>query len=191
MAGLDHFDLLSSYYERVIPLRNLEEIVHFSDLPINGALLDAGGGTGRVSKALRDLASNIVLLDLSIPMLMQASDHDYINKVNAHTEAFPFPDEYFERIIMIDAMHHVCSQLKTVGELWRILKPGGKIIIEEPDFNRFLVKMLALAEKVALMRSHFLTPERISSMFLGYANSEIRVVKKEFNAWIVVEKKFS
>ena len=128
MAGLDHFDLLSSYYERVIPLRNLEEIVHFSDLPINGALLDAGGGTGRVSKALRDLASNIVLLDLSIPMLMQASDHDYINKVNAHTEAFPFPDEYFERIIMIDAMHHVCSQLKTVGELWRILKPGGKII---------------------------------------------------------------
>jgi ubiquinone/menaquinone biosynthesis C-methylase UbiE len=188
LAGIDHFGFLSSFYEKVIPLRNRDEIIHFSGLPISGALLDAGGGTGRVSKSLKGLASELILLDLSIPMLLQANSYDYIKMVNAHTEAFPFPDGYFERIIMIDALHHVCSQSETVYEMLRVLKPGGKIIIQEPDYNRFAVKLVALAEKIALMQSRFLTPDQIAALFDGNHRVKVKIERKEFNAWVIAEK---
>ena len=47
---------------------------------------------------------------------------------------------------MVDALHHVADQEATIRELWRLLKPGGRIIIEEPDIRRFEVKLLALIE---------------------------------------------
>ncbi len=57
---------------------------------------------------------------------------------------------------MVNALHHVCNQQETVNELWRTLQPGGRIVIEEPDVRTFAVKLFALGEKLALMRSHFL-----------------------------------
>ena len=46
-----------------------------------------------------------------------------------------------------------------------VLKPGGSIVIEEPDIRKFTVKLIALAEKITLMRSHFLSPDKIAGLF--------------------------
>jgi len=35
----------------------------------------------------------------------------------------------------------------------RVLAPGGRLVIEEPDVERTPVRLIALAEKLALMRS--------------------------------------
>src|SRR3970040_1698460 len=127
-------------------------------LPVSGALLDAGGGTGRVAQFMSGKANPIVVADLSCKMLSEARQKDGLRPVCSHTEKLPFPDETFARIIMVDALHHVCDQRGTVGELWRTLQPGGRLVIEEPDLRLFGVKLLAIAEKLALMRSHFLSP---------------------------------
>ncbi len=188
MPLIDHFHILSPIYEKVIPLRNREEIIHHTALPVDGNLLDAGGGTGRVIKGLKGLATKIYLLDLSLSMLDQAADIPEITRINAHTEAFPFPTEFFDRIIMIDALHHVCDHQETIDEMWRVLKPGGRIVIQEPDYNRFAVKLVALAEKIALMRSHFLSPEQIKDLFSKFQAHQIEVIQKDFNAWVTVDK---
>jgi demethylmenaquinone methyltransferase/2-methoxy-6-polyprenyl-1,4-benzoquinol methylase len=88
---------------------------------------------------------------------------------------------------MVDALHHVIHQQATADELWRILQPGGRIVIEEPDFRTFTVKLLALAEKLALMRSHFLSPPQIAALF-PQPNARIQVETGKFNAWVIVEK---
>ena len=188
MPVFDHFGFLAPYYEKFIPLRNPEEIINKVGLPVQGAILDAGGGTGRVSKSLVKYADYIVLYDLSFQMLNEAKSSVHLSRVNGHAEAIPFPDKCFERVIMIDALHHVCSQEKTIAELLRITKPGGRIIIEEPDFTRFLVKLIALIEKIMLMRSHFLTPKRISDLFLSYPGVRVTIDRNDFNAWIICEK---
>ena len=59
---------------------------------------------------------------------------------------------------MVDALHHVIHQGQTAREMYRVLKPGGRIVIEEPDIRKFGVKLIAVAEKLLLMRSHFLSP---------------------------------
>ena len=188
MPIFDHFDFLAPFYETFIPPKDPQEIWNFADLPASGALLDAGGGTGRVAQFMRGKVDSIVVVDLSQKMLAETRQKDGLRPVCSHTEKLPFADETFARIIMVDALHHVCDQRGTVDELWRTLQPGGRLVIEEPDLRLFGVKLLAIAEKLALMRSHFLSPPRISDLF-HYPDARVRIETSKFNAWVIAEKK--
>ena len=187
MPILDHFGIIAPCYDRVIRLREAQKLIDAASLPIQGALLDAGGGTGRVAEALQSLAGSVIVADLSFLMLKQAQRKVGLFSVCSVTERLPFPSETFERVIMVDALHHVCNQAETASELWRILKPGGRLVIEEPDIRKFSVKLMALAEKLAFMRSHFLAPHAITRLF-PYANARISIESEGFNAWVVIEK---
>ena len=187
MPIFDHFDFLAPYYDRLISVPDTGILEDLLELPIEGSLLDVGGGTGRITQKLTDKVSEVFLVDLSVGMLLQANDKGRISKLCSYSETLPFEDESFDRIIMIDALHHVINQEETVGELWRVLKSGGKLIIEEPDVTKFVVKLVALAEKLALMRSHFLNPECIAAMFSNDSAS-IKIFRENINAWVVVEK---
>ncbi|OQY37129.1 MAG: hypothetical protein B6243_01300, partial [Anaerolineaceae bacterium 4572_5.2] len=68
-----------------------------------------------------------------------------------HVERFPFPDNSFDRALVVDALHHFHNQEQAIAELVRVLKKGGRLVIEEPDIHRFAIKLVALAEKAALM----------------------------------------
>jgi len=187
MPLFDHFNLLAPIYETFIKPRDPSEIIELAGLPVSGALLDAGGGTGRVAQFLGGMAHPVVVVDLSCEMLAEAREKKSLNPVCSHTETLPFPDKSFECIIMVDALHHVCSQKQTIDELWRVLQPGGSIVIEEPDIRSFNVKLIALAEKLVLMRSHFLSPPAIVALFC-YPDAYVRVETDESNAYIIAKK---
>jgi ubiquinone/menaquinone biosynthesis C-methylase UbiE len=187
MPLLDHFSILAPYYEGFIPLTRPNVFLQYLDLPVKGALLDAGGGTGRVSQALRGYASQVVLVDLSFGMLKQANMKTGLRVVGAGTERLPFMDEAFERVLMVDALHHVINQAATCAELWRVVKKGGKVVIVEPDVRQIRVKLVAVMEKIALMRSHFLTPAHILSLF-SFQDASGQIEIDEYNAWIIIDK---
>jgi ubiquinone/menaquinone biosynthesis C-methylase UbiE len=187
MPLFDHFNLLAPLYDRVIGYKDPVKIIELGGFPINGVVLDAGGGTGRISQALSGQASKFVVLDLSIGMLKKAAGKEGLDPVNSHTEALPFPDGTFDIALMVDALHHVCDQTETALELIRVVKPGGRIIIEEPDFDQSIVKVIALLEKLALMRSRFLRPTQIERLFTTHSvNTSIE--RDSFNAWVVIKK---
>ncbi len=179
----DHFDFIAPLYNRIGDYSSLDVMIEAADLPTDGRLLDAGGGTGRVAFALRDQAAQVVVADVSLGMLGFAASKPGLRAAAAQSELLPFPDNSFDRIVMVDAFHHVIRQADTARELVRVLKPGGRIVIEEPDIRSFGVKLIALGEKLMLMRSHFLAPDQIAALF-----DSARVITKDSSAWIVVEK---
>lgn len=187
MHLINHFDLIAPYYDRLLSNNRSEKLDELVDLPINGSILDAGGGTGRVSVKFTDYAISIFVCDLSCAMLLQAKNKGKMNPVCSTTENMPYPNDYFCRIVMVDTLHHVFNQAKTINELWRVLAPGGRLIIEEPNIENWTVKLMALAEKLALMRSKFLSPREIQSL-LNFKNSDTAVIDEGINSWVVATK---
>lgn len=180
---LDHFDIIAPIYARAT-YSALEKMRELGGLPVQGRLLDIGGGTGRVAAALLKDVEDVVIADVSMGMLRQAP-RSALTPVCSHSESLPFPDNYFERVIMVDALHHVIDQPASAREMLRVLKPGGRIIIEEPDINVFAVKLIALAEKLLLMRSHFLSPVQIASLF---PSGSAKIFSEDSSAWVVISK---
>jgi ubiquinone/menaquinone biosynthesis C-methylase UbiE len=187
MAPFDHFDFLAPWYDRVIGVKDTSRLAELAGLPNSGPVLDAGGGTGRIAQTLTGLASPIILADPSMKMLDQASQKGSLLLLKTVSERLPFKDNTFSAVIMVDALHHVYDQAASAAEMLRVVRPGGRLVIEEPDINSWIIKAVALAEKLALMRSRFLSPEQIVRLFPPDTTKTF-IEKEGYNAWIVVQK---
>ena len=161
----DHFSFLAPFYDRLIPPGSHQKLLDALALSSQHRVLDVGGGTGRIAQIISGYVRQVVVADISPGMLQEASRKNCFLLVNSPAEKLPFAAESFDRVVMVDALHHVANQAKTAQEMWRVLKPGGWIVVEEPDIRTYPVKMIALGEKLMLMRSHFLTPDRIAGLF--------------------------
>ena len=187
MANFDHFNLIGPVYDLVFGRKKDNEIVELADLQTGQSLLDLGGGTGRVTVLFENISQNLVVADSSLKMLFEAQSKG-IKTVHSQSEQLPFISDTFDRIIMVDALHHVKDQLRTLNEMWRLLAPGGKIVIEEPDIRNIVVKLVALGEKLMLMRSHFLSPQKIAEMSQFGRDAVVHIHPGKGIAWIIIEK---
>lgn len=176
MKNFDHFNFISPIYDLVFGRGQDLQIVELAELKENHRILDVGGGTGRVSALFSKTSSFPIVADSALKMLRKAQEKG-LNCVNSHSEKLPYPNGAFDRVILVDALHHVENQQKTLDEMFRVLKRDGKMIIEEPDIRNLVVKLIALGEKILLMRSHFLKPGEIISMcqFNGESIHEIHL----------------
>ena len=184
MPGLDHFGLLAPLYDRLIRPPEAGRLVKLADLPTRGRLLDAGGGTGRIAAALSGLARQIIVADESWKMLSRARAKPGLRLVAAHTERLPFPAGAFERVIMVDAYHHLRDQEYSLAELLRVCAPGGRVVVEEPDIERVGVWVIALFERLVLMRSRFRRAEEVAGGFRTLG-AEVSVHRQAMTVWIV------
>jgi len=184
---MDHFNFLAPWYDRVIQEKDPQKLIEIADLPVKGTILDAGGGTGRIAHVLTGQAERVLVSDPSFGMLQQARTKAGLSLICSHAENLSFPSNFFGRVIMVDAFHHVNDQVLSARELWRVLRQGGRLVIEEPDIRLFSIKLVAIAEKVALMRSHFMSSDAIAQLF-PYPNARARVEAEDHNAWIIIDK---
>jgi ubiquinone/menaquinone biosynthesis C-methylase UbiE len=88
---------------------------------------------------------------------------------------------------VVDAFHHLRDHEAAARELMRVLAPGGRLVVEEPDIAHWGVKLVALAEKLLLLRSHFYPLETMRVMF-DRAGGQARVERQEHTGWVIVEK---
>jgi ubiquinone/menaquinone biosynthesis C-methylase UbiE len=184
----NHFDFLAPYYDRFLKPDDPSRIGARLKLPVSGRLLDAAGGTGGKSHPLLGMLSGIVVADSSMGMLHEAGKKAGLKTVCAETEQLPFIDGSFNRIMMVDALHHVSDYRATAKELWRLLKLGGLIVIEEPDIKAFPVKLIAAFEKLALMRSHFKSPQQVAEAF-DHPDASVSIEFENLIAFIVISKR--
>ncbi len=183
----DHFDLLAPFYDRLIRPPEDGCLAEAAGLPVSGRLLDAGGGTGRVARRLLGLAGSVVIADNSRRMLAAAGRGMGLPAVACPAERLPFAEAAFERVIMVDAYHHVADQGEVLRELWRVLARGGRLVIEEPDIDTWAVRLIAWGERLLLMRSRFERAEIIARRLTGLG-AAVTIRRERNTAWVVAEK---
>ena len=106
----------------------------------------------------------VVICDPSPAMLRQARGKG-LRACASVAEHLPFADRSFERIVVVDTFHHLHDQRLAAAELLRVLRPGGRLVVEEPDIRRRVVKFAALLERLLLMRSRFFSLTDLMRLF--------------------------
>ena len=109
--------------------------------PIRGqALLDVAGGTGDISFRFLQRASgaNATVLDLTEPMLAEGRKRAEIVGIAGQLEwvvgdamALPFEDDSFDVYTISFGIRNVTDPQKALSEAYRVLKPGGRIMVLE------------------------------------------------------------
>ena len=110
--------------------------------------MDAGGGTGRLAIKLSEvLKGKLVVFDRSADMLTKASENigksnvsDRINIVEGDlTQIDDFADNSVDNIVSIySPLSFIYEQGKAAKELFRILKPVGRILIMSHSYHNAL-----------------------------------------------------
>lgn len=95
-------------------------------------VLDAASGTGLVARELARKNLRVAALDQSRAMVLRGVDaaraeglDDRIRFVGARAERLPFADETFDAVTFTYLLRYVADPAETVGELVRVLRPGG------------------------------------------------------------------
>jgi 2-polyprenyl-3-methyl-5-hydroxy-6-metoxy-1,4-benzoquinol methylase len=95
---------------------------------VKGRLLDLGCGKVPLYEMYKDLAADIVCVDWENSF----HDNQFVDIKCDLSEDLPIPDSQFETIIMSDVLEHLPNPEKTWKELFRLLSPGGKILMNTP-----------------------------------------------------------
>ena len=93
-------------------------------------VLEIGSGTGANLRGERGKWAFGVGIDLEMRALAHCRD---LEVVQADALALlPFADATFGAVFMLDVLEHLVDQTSLVGELGRVLEPGGTIVIMVP-----------------------------------------------------------
>ena len=159
------FSKMAHRYDNFVGKFNLDELLDYLPLDSENLLLDLGGGTGRAAEQLLDHVNECIVLDSSYEMLLEAKKKtDRFLNVQAVGEALPFRDKSLKQIFLNDSFHHITKQRETLVESFRVLKPGGKLIIREFDKSYFWNIFLRFAEFIVGFGSKFYSPKKLAAM---------------------------
>jgi ubiquinone/menaquinone biosynthesis C-methylase UbiE len=95
-------------------------------------ILDAGCGTGIFTNDILSSGSQVIGLDISLPMLIQAKKKfkEYpFWIILADMLNLPFPGSSFDKVVSVTALEFVEDAKGAIGELFRITKRGGCIVV--------------------------------------------------------------
>ncbi|MCX2943258.1 bifunctional demethylmenaquinone methyltransferase/2-methoxy-6-polyprenyl-1,4-benzoquinol methylase UbiE [Rahnella perminowiae] len=116
-------------------------------------VLDLAGGTGDLTAKFSRLVGEkgeVVLADINDSMLKMGREKlrnlgivGNVSYVQANAEALPFPDNYFDCITISFGLRNVTEKEKALRSMFRVLKPGGRLLVLE--FSKPVFKPLSKA----------------------------------------------
>jgi SAM-dependent methyltransferase len=120
-----------SYVWREGQERRLNLMHRYSSLE-NATVLDVGCGIGMYVKHLRDFSETVYGVDVDAEKVKEASQY-LPNIKQGSAEVLPFDDKMFDTVLSHEVLEHVGDDHQAVHEAFRVLKPGGRLVIFVPN----------------------------------------------------------
>lgn len=98
---------------------------------LNGAILDVGCGIGTYLSALRAHSHARFGVEVEGEYARQAAMQAAV--VQACGERLPFADGRFDLVLSHEVIEHVADDRACVGEMVRVLRPGGRLVLFCPN----------------------------------------------------------
>jgi ubiquinone/menaquinone biosynthesis C-methylase UbiE len=101
----------------------------------NDVVLEVGCGTGYFTKELVKTKALITAIDISTDLINEAINtikEPNVNFLIENAYQMTFTDNSFDRVVGSSVLHHLDVD-KAIAEIYRVLKPGGKISFTEPN----------------------------------------------------------
>ena len=173
-----------SYDSPANPFFSLQDRFFFPELASikwpPGMVLDAGGGTGRVSAVLSGQLGVVPLIvDHSLEMLEQGrTSHSELRVVRADFSRMPIADASASGVICSLALTHSGSLGQAVAEFARVLQDDGRIVICDVHPSAVSLGWQAFfrhpSGETVFLRNHL---HSMSEYFSAFTEARLRVVK--------------
>jgi ubiquinone/menaquinone biosynthesis C-methylase UbiE len=103
--------------------------------------LDAGCGTGTLSRWLAEAGAGVHSVDAAPEMVAIATALNARHAASARlaasqravVECLPFPDQRFDGVLCSSVIEYLESPAKCLHEIWRVLRPGGTLLVSAPN----------------------------------------------------------
>jgi SAM-dependent methyltransferase len=139
---------------------------------VHGKVLDAGCGTGGLLARLHAGRPDLGLIGVewSEPACRRAATKSGAPIVRGSVNVLPFADAGFDAAIAADLLcHRAVDPVRALSELRRVLRPGGRLIVNMPAYAWLLS---AHDRQVHNVRRH--TASQLAAMLLGAGFSQVR-----------------
>ncbi|QLY29712.1 class I SAM-dependent methyltransferase [Nocardia huaxiensis] len=127
-------------------------------------VLDIGTGPGKLLSHMADARPDLRLhgVDLSPHMITLAADRlsGRAEPTVGDVAALPYPDASFEVVVSSLSLHEWPDVTAAVGELHRVLAPGGLVALYDFRFVRVREARVALAAAFGPVRREVVRPQR-------------------------------
>ncbi len=137
-----------------------EVALMLAELPFAGAsVLELGCGKAEKTRLLAETSGLKAIWALEVDEIqhqrnLQLVDLPKVTFLQGGAEAIPAADESFDLVLMFKSLHHVPMQFmgQALGEIARVLKPGGLAWISEPVFAGELNEVFRLFHNEQIVR---------------------------------------
>ncbi len=109
---------------------------------INGNLLDIGCGEGRGVEHLSQYASSYTGIDKNLHAINKLKEqypkHHFFNGNVPPLDLFE--DNSFDTVVTLHVLEHIQDDVLYIDEIYRVLKPGGQLIVSTPNIKMSLAR---------------------------------------------------
>ncbi len=200
----DHAEVYDTQIDTVIGRESREAIYSFLlGLHDLGQVVEFGCGPGFFTRAIAKNAAYVLATDISQEMLVRADvnltgvDNVGFEKVNC--EHTPFPDDTFDTVFTANVVQILEHPDRALKEAYRILKPGGRLILlyytfkELPVFDRFRMMIRFMSRFHGVPYRHMMSLDEIRAMAekAGFKVEDLRLIGGKVKAVYLLGRKLA
>jgi ubiquinone/menaquinone biosynthesis C-methylase UbiE len=159
----------------------IARVVEHADILPGQRVLDVGTGTGVVVPFLVDAlgpGGKVTAIDISAEMLATAQTKGFAGDVEyllLDAEDSGLPDDSFDRVICNAVFPHFEDKPAAMGEMFRLLKSEGILVISHP-IGREAVNRLHLDAGAVVAEDRVPTPEQMITLLQHAGMVDVEVI---------------